>query len=229
MSLVSRTTSKGYLNTGDTPTETQFSDTLDSVIWYDDIQENPQINVFKELGASLISEPVNCRYGDVGTSPVAAVDGSLRLQLHKIYRAATITGVRFFQATQGVYTADNNNKVAMYSVNTSTMIATLVGSSTNDGNLFKAAANTAVLTPFTSTYAASPGFYYVGALWNASATTTAPTVHSANSTDSQQDWGFSNSMTLSFNISGQTDLPATIDLTSGSINRNSLRQYFATY
>ena len=37
MAQVSRTTAKTYFQTGDTPTETQFSDTLDSTVWYDDV------------------------------------------------------------------------------------------------------------------------------------------------------------------------------------------------
>lgn len=36
MAQESRATIKGYFNTGDTPTETQFHNLMDSVVWYDE-------------------------------------------------------------------------------------------------------------------------------------------------------------------------------------------------
>jgi len=36
MAQVSRTTAKGYFNTGDTPTEAQYHDFIDSAKWYDE-------------------------------------------------------------------------------------------------------------------------------------------------------------------------------------------------
>lgn len=121
----------------------------------------------------------------------------------------TLTGVKFIQRAQGSYTADNNNRLGLYSYSAGTL--TLVASCANDGNLWKGTADTLITVPFSSTYAASRGVYYVGFLYNNSAQTTAPSLvgFGAPSNFVFSSMDFTNSAKLCATLSAQTDLPAS--------------------
>lgn len=86
---------------------------------------------------------------------------------------ATITGVGFIQNVQGDTTADNNNKIGLYTSDGTTL--TLVASSADDGTLWESAAGV-VQKAFSSTYAAQAGLYFVSALYNSSAEAAAPQI-----------------------------------------------------
>lgn len=141
--------------------------------------------------------------------------------------AATITGIKFFQITQGSYTADQNNYVALYTYSAGTM--TQVAISTNNGNVWKGTTGTMVSVPFTSTYAAAAGVYYIGYLWNASATTTAPIIgcNISTITSAGVEFDFTNSAKLSCLISAQTAL--TTPITISTLSRTSTRPWGALY
>jgi len=86
-------------------------------------------------------------------------------------KAATVTGVKFVQTTQGNYTGDQNNRVGLYSV--AAGVLTLVASCANDANFWVNAAGI-VTKAFSVPYAAPAGVYYIGYLYNNSAQTAAP-------------------------------------------------------
>ncbi len=92
--------------------------------------------------------------------------------------ADTLTGVKFVQRTQGGYTADNYNGVALYSVSGTTY--TKVASTTDDGNLWKATSYSLVTKAFSSTYVAAAGIYMAAFVYNSSAQTTAPNIYGWN-------------------------------------------------
>jgi len=110
------------------------------------------------------------------TATVALTDGTARYIGVYISETTTITGVRWWQTVLGSYTADNYNGVGLYSVNLTSGDLTLVASSTDDGNIWKATANTFSFKAFTSTYSAAPGLYMIAFLYNSSAQVTAPSV-----------------------------------------------------
>jgi hypothetical protein len=95
-----------------------------------------------------------------------------------IPKTVTLTGVKWYQITAGVYTANNYNGVALYSHSSGTL--TQVASSTNDGNIWKATSSTFASKAFSSTYSAAPGLYYIASIWCYSAYTTLPTVASGS-------------------------------------------------
>jgi hypothetical protein len=106
-----------------------------------------------------------------------------RFILTPIYLSATstITGVKWYQALIGSYTANNYNGVGLYSVSGGTI--TLIASSTNDGTIWQTFAtgtwgNKAFSSPITNLVA---GTYYIGALYNYSAQTTAPQLQTITS------------------------------------------------
>jgi len=142
----------------------------------------------------------------------------------------TLTGIGFLQITQGSYTADNYNGVGLYSYNGSGTW-TLVASSTDDGNIWKGAANTIQKKAFTTPYAATTGIYLVASMYNSSAQTTAPSIAFFNSITSSA--GFVNDFTNSakscaFNSGPLTALPTPTVLTT-AMTQNTQQRYFFLY
>ena len=123
---------------------------------------------------------------------------------------ATITGAKVFLGLQGAYTASNYNGIGLYSVSGGTL--TLVASSTNDGNIWKAASTTIVSKAFTSPYVAAAGVYYVATMYNRSAETTAPKL-TALGTSFLADLNssnFTNSLFIQGVFTSGAALPSTI-------------------
>jgi len=127
---------------------------------------------------------------------------------HTILLIQTVTGIKFFQGTQGVYTANNYNGVGLYSYSGGTL--TLVASSTNDGNIWKGTSQTWQTKAFSSPYNASAGIYFVSFLYSSSAVTTAPAIGQTQAlATGSSAFDFTNSAKISANITGQTALPSS--------------------
>jgi hypothetical protein len=105
------------------------------------------------------------------------VDGSMMGHMLVIPYDCTITGVWFNLATAGSITADNNNKVALFTFDGTNL--TCVAASANNTTVWHATANTYAKEAFTSTYAASAGIYVVARLSNWSAAATTPSFRCA--------------------------------------------------
>jgi hypothetical protein len=185
---------------------------------------NKQLQTLRTLGYNVIAEPINTPFFVVNTN-TGLVDGSVRMMGLYLEKDTTLTGVTFFQSVQGDYTADNNNKIGLYSVSGTT--ATLVASSANDGNVFKGTSDSRVSKAFSAPYAAAAGLYYVVVLWNNSANTTTPALFSSTGSTAQQILGLTNSLSLGYSVASQTDLPATVDLSTATKLNNKI--YLAVY
>ena len=140
-----------------------------------------------------------------------------RIYFSPIYirESTTLTGVKWYQGTQGNYTADNYNGVGLYSYSAGTL--TLVASSTNDGGIWKATANTFASKEFSSTYSASVGIYFIAAIWNNSANVATPTIGAMTNLNNAavSSGDFSNSAKLYSILVGQTALPSPTQVISG--------------
>jgi hypothetical protein len=137
---------------------------------------------------------------------------SQRIHFIPIYLAenATLTGVKIHCPNTGNYTGNNYNGVGLYSYNTGTGLLTLVASTANDANFWKPTANIVTAKPFSATYSASAGLYFLGALYCQSAQTTAPTMlvtSLGSATTASLD--FTNSAKITGTLAGQTALPST--------------------
>jgi len=143
---------------------------------------------------------------------------SQRVEFTAIYlsKAVTVTGVKWYQGTQGSYTANNYNGVGLYTYSGGTI--TLVASSTNDGNIWKAASATWSSKAFSSTYSASKGIYFIGWMYSASSATTAP-ILGANTAfvSSSVLFDFTNSAKTTSYLGAQTALPSSQAM-SGTTN-----------
>lgn len=69
MSQVSRTTTKGYFNTGDTPTEAQYADFIDSAKWHDEGEGQPTIKAFSFTPSGPFDVAPQGQVGYFGTEP----------------------------------------------------------------------------------------------------------------------------------------------------------------
>jgi hypothetical protein len=130
-------------------------------------------NVGSPLKALTIGIPYGKSSSAFYSGNVMYSGGEIRLVAVYLHRAATITGVKFFMSAQGSYTSTGHNGVALYSATVGSTTLTRVATSTDNGNLWKAAVGL-VTEPFSAPYDAPAGLYYVGFEYNASAETTAP-------------------------------------------------------
>lgn len=123
---------------------------------------------------------------------LAYADGRDIYQLFYVEKTDTITAISWVQGTQGVYTADSYNGIALYSVNVASGLCTKIDSTANDGEIWKGAVNSLQTKALTKTNILTPGIYAVGFVYNSSAQTTAPTL--ANFAASTMDLTYINNM-----------------------------------
>lgn len=180
---------------------------------------------YKLLGSTIKAEPLGLSAANI-VNVTALVDNSLNLIAVYLPLAATITGVQWFQGTTGNYTADNYNGVGLYTYNAGTL--TLVASSTDDGNIWKGSSNGWKSKAFTTPYDALPGIYFIAALYNTSAQTTAPSV-GQNSSSSN-----ANTMLIDFTNGAKTHGTINANILPSpqvmfGVAANLIRYYFALY
>jgi len=166
---------------------------------------------------------------NVGSSLIVAVSQKLELIAVWIPKQVTITGVKFILLTAGVYTASNYNGFGLYSQSSGTL--TLVASSTTDTTLFKTSSSL-ITKAFTATYSAAPGLYYIGVIWSASATTTAPVFSTCSNSgfgasSVYNTFDFTNNNKTYALLTSQTTMPATV--TMSSTTTNQYRTIFTLY
>ncbi len=185
---------------------------------------NNFLSVLNAISSPYKAVTIGNGYPTTGTLNLA--DNNIFLTAIWLPVAATITGVTFMLTTTGNYTADNENRIGLYALSGSNL--SLVASTANDGNIWKATNNTFVNTPFSSPYVASAGLYWIGALYNQSLQTTAPIM-----AGSGPNWitaaacRMGSSLKLTGNASGHNTLPSSI--TNASISNQSQFQWFALY
>jgi hypothetical protein len=143
--------------------------------------------------------------------------------------AFNVTGVKWFQSTQGVYTGDQYNGVGVYGYNSATGTATLLASSANDATIWSTSgSNSWTNKAFSTSPRLPPGVYLIGALYNNSAQTTAPSIAAAgNGSIPGISLDLPNSGKLYSVISGQTVLPATFTMAGASGQTNG--RYLVLY
>ena len=191
------------------------SDTASLSNRIDLLQQDISLIAMQAMGSTIKGYNLSCPIISQILNSTLLTSGNVLFNAIYLQKPATITGVKFFQVAQGAYTASNYNGVGLYSVSGGTL--TLVASSTNDGNFWKGTSNTWMTKPFSSTYSAAAGIYYIATMFSSSATTTTPSFGigpaSANTT-ALKAFDFTNGLKITEFIAGQTSLPST--LTSSS-------------
>jgi hypothetical protein len=156
------------------------------------------------------------------SSSQALTDGTVLFTAVWIPETLLTTGVIVPMATQGAFTADNNNKVGLYSSDGTTL--TLVASTANNSGIFTQATGAAAQFAWASTVVLQPGLYYAAYLYNSSAQTTAPSVVGQSLTGALAGIGQSGNLFRAGTLAAQTDLPSTqaisgISKTGGSAQK----------
>lgn len=225
MSIVTRATAKTYFETGDTPTQAQFGDLIDSTLFPGD--QDMVVAAYAALGSSIKALTLGANEAGWVTASLTLVDARYEVQAIYLPVAATLTGVMFVQNTQGNFTGDNTNGIGLYSYSGGTL--TKVAESANNANIWKGTTASWQTVAFASTYAAAAGLYFIVSLYNNSAQTTAPVIGalptSSNGAVSTLD--FTNSAKLHGTLSGQTTLTSTISM--ASVTTQNTRAVFALY
>lgn len=192
----------------------------------DEIKKSYAIKSYSALGSQIKAEPIAGNLANIEASQSLAT-GRMFLISAYLPVAATLTGIKWWQTTQGNYTASDYNGVGLYTYAGGTL--TLVASSTNDGDIWKAASNSWQAKAFSATYAAAAGIYFIALVWNRSAQTTAPAVGTmtnisnaaivaADFTNSAKAWGI---------VNGITAFPSSQAMSGVSINLANI--YSAIY
>lgn len=141
-----------------------------------DSLNNKERGFWKFLG---VNTKANLIYGGIEnfTSTSSPTSGTQYRYLLYVPKYSTISGVRFFLATQGAYNAGNYNGFKIYSLDTSSGGVTMIDSTANDTALFKSAANVWVSKSFISSHALAAGVYAIAMLYTNNGTQpTAPTI-----------------------------------------------------
>jgi hypothetical protein len=191
------------------------------------VDDNPEIKLLQGLGSEIKAQTFNAAEA---TTTTGLADGTARFNPVYLAKGQTITGVAYYQTTQGVYTSDNNNQVALYTVNAATGVLTRVAISNNDGtNIWKQAANVTYKVPFSSPYVATAGVYYIGFLYNSSAQSTQPFILAKSAVNSSAQAALDNtgSLTKSMTAYAQTALATTY--TASGLEKAATNPWIAIY
>lgn len=156
-------------------------------------------------------EPISKSIFDT-TVNLTLTDAVLRATICQVPKTTLLTGMMAFQVTQGNYTGDNTNAMALYKWDGTR--SKLVAQTANDSEMWKATGATWIQKPFTSPYIAQAGIYFMTCLYNNSAQTTAPTIAGLPSLINGSIWAsvIPIQQASGYNtISGSATLPANLD------------------
>jgi hypothetical protein len=158
-------------------------------------------------GSTVKALPYGLSLSNLFATQTTLADGVYYSALFEIKDTITVTGVGWVQQTQGAYTSDNYNGWAIYTISGGT--DTKLVETANDGNIWKAAAGSSTKA-FPTTQTLLPGNYKISAIWNASATTTAPIVYAHTIVGGNITYLLPNSQKISATMSAQTTMPGSV-------------------
>lgn len=111
MSIVNRTTLKGYFETGDTPTQAQFADLIDSC--FNLAEDNTVVNGSKIIDGDNTDSYI--QIGDSGEKVIRAIAGASSLDLSEVsgYELQADGSNGMGQAPGGGWTVGDQNSIVM--------------------------------------------------------------------------------------------------------------------
>jgi hypothetical protein len=137
--------------------------------------DDTDVKLVQALGSQIKAQTYK---SSEATTSQSLVSGTLRLVAVYLQKPQLITGVQIYLSVAGSFTANNNNKLGLYSVNSSTGVITKVAETANDvaGNIWKGSSGVSKKVAFTAPYNANAGVYYIAMLYNTSSQISAPAV-----------------------------------------------------
>lgn len=166
---------------------------------------------YKALGSSLKSLLVSNPSIAAISASVNMTSGQLRATAIYVPIGVTVTGVRWWQVTQGAFTATGENRFALFSYSGGTL--TRIAQTANSEAVWETATSSSWGSfAFESPIALSAGLYYIAALFNGG--TTAPAIGNvANTLNANILTGdFTNSAKLNLTLGAQTTMPSSISM-----------------
>lgn len=150
------------------------------------------------------------------TQSITLATGVLRMVAVYVPIAQTITGVKWFQSTQGAFTSSGFNGVALFSYSAGTMNRVAI-SPDSETTWENASINTWGNVAFATPVSVSEGLYYVALLYNGGAT--APAVYgTVNSVNANVNIGdFTNSAKLNLTLGSQTTMPSSVTMSGAGV------------
>lgn len=135
--------------------------------------ENSVMRDMKAMGIPIVIIPMGTQF--LGqTAGNTLVDGSIPGMLIEVKKNTILTGFKIAIKTQGVFTGDNYNGIAINSI--SGGVATKIAETPNDENIWKGASNSIVTKDLAAPITLTPGLYTINFIYNNSAQTTAPII-----------------------------------------------------
>jgi len=222
------------INTGDQTTISGNAGTATT------LQTSRQINTVSFNGSADINVDANkvtqsylgggCLVSDIQGFLTSSSGNALNNQqiifiAKPLLKNETISGFKFRIQISGVFVGNNNNKAGAYELNPATGLLTKRAESANDQTIWKQ--STAILNTvsFVTPYAFTAGVIYFAFLYCRSSQTTAPSILRASANSPDQYAGvsldFPNSIKLYGSLSSQTDLPATVNMSSITVSTNN--------
>lgn len=172
------------------------------------------LTTVQALGSSIKCEPVAFGHGSQLTTTAALTTQVLSFWAVYVPVASTITGVMYY-ITNGnsVSTVTTGfNGMGLYTLSGTTLTRVAV-TADNVNNWRSGGATATQKIPFTSTYSAAAGVYYIGLL--ACITGTLPSIRSASSGTQSVTWSqYDTNVFAVFQSSPQTTMPTTITATA---------------
>lgn len=185
------------------------------------------VQAMAALGSAIKGQTVGQNITTI-VSSVALADNQARFVPVWIPQDATVTGVKWFQGTQGNYTADFYNGVALYSYSAGNL--TLVDTTDNDGNIWKATGNAWASKAFHTTHAITAGLYFIAYMYNSSAVVSGPTIGgtAAYQANAYVTVDFTNSAKW-YSLLTASAMPAPTQAMSGLTSTTANPHYFIVY
>ena len=176
------------------------------------IEDDDYMRIMRAMGSGIITQNPAGYLNDLGNG-VALVDNQVHYLPILVKRDTTITGVMYGLQTAGSFTADNNNKIGLYSYSAGTF--TLVASTANNSTHWTGAGNSLKKIALTAPFAITKGVYFVAFLYNNSAQTTAPQLYGFDNFNNTtfQTLDFTNNVKF-ISFANGNDLPASIATSS---------------
>jgi len=189
----------------------------------------PQFAMYQDIGSACVAGTYGATFDRMSATVAAGAlaTGQAIFMLIRFTKADTILGLKWFQGTQGNYTANNYNGVFIGTLSAGNI--TVVASSTTDGNIWKGANNTMQSKAFSAGYAVTANTtYVVGAVYSSSVQVVLPTIYglASTATTAQTAADFANSVKLYGTKSGVTAVPTT-QAWSGLTGSNIQPVFFA--
>ena len=179
------------------------------------------------LGSAIKAETFPFNRMTTGSTPLT--DNAMMVRAIYLSTPQVLTGIKWRTVVVGSFTADQNNRIGLYSYSGGT--CTLVASCANDATLYQTGLSDAIVTKaFSSVTATLPaGLYFIGALYNSSAVVTGPTISitTAMANAAVNTLDFSNSAVISGSLAAQNDLPSSFAMSS--VSGSTAQPWFALY